>query len=156
MFGFTLVFCLLVSSRRSLFFGFGIKKPKKNHGKLVFHQQESFHFFFEMCWNEKRKKIWNKNSFWAQDNSKSYIGEMILFDENTTFSMRFLGCFDSKTKKRPSQGNQQKTKVKPNIHKFWLKPSDVLFRKMFFVFWVFLRLHSVISVLLIIQITCAS
>jgi len=47
---------------------------------------------------------------------------------------------------------QKKTKVKPQIQFFWLKPS-FLFQKIV-VCLVFLRLHSVISV--IIQNTCDS
>jgi hypothetical protein len=40
-----------------------------------------------------------------------------------------------KNKDRLEETNKQKTKVKPNIHKFGLKPSG-LFQKMFFLFYL--------------------
>ena len=74
--------------------------------KLFFHQQVSFHLFFVfrdvLEW--KTQKIWNKIVFELKTTQKNYTGEMILFDEKKL--MRFLGCFDSKTKKT-SQGNQE-------------------------------------------------
>ena len=59
--------------------------------------------------------------------------EMILVDEKPIFPWFFLGFFipKPKNKDRLEETNKQKTKVKPNIHKFWLKPSG-LFQKMFF------------------------
>ena len=90
------------------------KKPKKKSWKNCFFiNKYHFTFFcFSRCAGMKNAKNMEQNRFWAQDNSKK------LYRWNDTLwwkkIMRFLGCFDSKTKK-PLKETKKQTKVKPKI-----------------------------------------